>query len=114
MGYDFRSTVLNLTAAASLVCPVIRLKGGNLLLPWQQQKLFIILLSRACQISSNKSQTYFKFLLTCLQDVPLAGVIRGLGGAGAALPALPQRDVSGAGAETADAGSPGWSDWCVC
>lgn len=65
------------------------------------------------KISSNKSQTYLRFLPICLQDVPLAGVVRSLGGAGAAVPALPQRDVSGAGTETADAGSPGWSYWRV-
>lgn len=72
----------------------------------------IIYLVVAC--SSNESQTYFKFPLICLQDVPLAGVLRSLGGAGAAVPALPQRDVSGAGTEEADAGSLGWSYWCVC
>lgn len=66
------------------------------------------------KISSNKSQTYFKFLLFCLQDVPLAGIIRSFCGAGAAVPALPQRDVSGTSTEKADARSVGWSHWGLC
>lgn len=33
MGYDFRSTVTNLTPAASWARPVMHMKGGNLLLP---------------------------------------------------------------------------------
>lgn len=65
------------------------------------------------KISFNTTQTW-NFLLMCLQDVALAGVIRTVSGAGAAVPALPQRHVSGAGTEKADASSTGWCHWCVC
>lgn len=54
------------------------------------------------------------FSLLSLQDVPLAGIVRSYGGAGAVAPALSQRGSARVWAEEADAGSSGWSNWCVC
>lgn len=53
-------------------------------------------------------------VLFSLQDVPLAGVVRSFSGASAIVPALPQWGSARVWPEEADAGSPGWGNWCVC
>lgn len=54
------------------------------------------------------------FTLFSVQDVPLAGVVCSYSGAGAAVPALPQRGSARVWPEEADAGSPRWGHRCFC
>lgn len=58
--------------------------------------------------------TLSNFNLPSLQHVPLAGSVRSLSGTDPAVPPLSQRGIQHIWPEEADAGRPGWCNWCVC